>query len=144
MIAPHVRSNLTRRMRLKWFLKDPAGIFTASIALLSLVTILLCTQYTIIRWLGMFSLLGMVLNACILGLFGLCIWAHVMTMTTDPGTIPLDYEIKPLDLSIRSLFEEDCVIIEEEEMTTDDLEALVDDGSVLIACDVCNNYRPVR
>jgi hypothetical protein len=91
---------------------------------------------------------GIVLTASM----GMCMWSHYVTMTTDPGMIPLkkntgssaDCNVLQRDDGNDNDGTESELEEEDVELTLEEFENMEDDGSMLTFCDACNIYRPPR
>ncbi|RLN47353.1 hypothetical protein BBJ28_00017598 [Nothophytophthora sp. Chile5] len=134
------------RPRKMWFIWDPAGIVIASFAWCLLFGLLLAVLTSISRWVGLFSLLGLTESVWFTGLFGMCLWCHIVVLTTNPGTVPSKLRgILPSTESgdhLREESDDDEEEMEEVEMPLHEFEDCEDDGSLLVFCDECEIYRP--
>ncbi|KAE8915358.1 hypothetical protein PF005_g1157 [Phytophthora fragariae] len=131
------------RKRPLWFVWDPAGLVIAAFAWVLLFALLGAVLTSISQWVGLLSPMGATEGVWFTGLFCMCLWCHVVVLTSNPGTVP--FKLKGLPPPGASEEEEDGDMEEvEEEMPLNEYEETEDDGSLLVYCDECGIYRPTR
>ncbi|CEG45170.1 zinc finger family protein [Plasmopara halstedii] len=97
------------------------------------------------RWVGLLSPIGSSETIWFTGLFTMCLWCHIVVLTSNPGTVP--FKLKGLPPSVAEDEDDDAdddVEEIEEEMQLNEYEECEDDGSLLLYCDECGIYRPTR
>ena len=131
-----------------WFVWDPAGIAIALFAGLLVFGLLVAVLMSISEWVGLWSLLGMTESVWFTGLFGMCLWSHVVVVTSNPGTVPSKVKgILPsfaVEKKEETKDDDDEMEEVEEEIPLIEFEECEDDGSLLLYCDECEMYRPLR
>lgn len=138
----------------RWLVKDPAGVIIAVFAVGLMLTCLGTAWRSISLWVGMTSIVGIIMSFWLGALMLLVLWAHYEVMTSNPGIVPPEISaITPDDnaengQSLQESDGDDCEESNgeqvEEEMLLHDYEDQEDDGSLLIFCDQCAIYRPPR
>ncbi|KAI9914167.1 hypothetical protein PsorP6_005650 [Peronosclerospora sorghi] len=130
--------------RFLWCLWDPPGLVIASFAWLLVLSLLVAVLVSISQWVGLLSPIGITEAIWFIGLFGMCLWSHLVVLTSNPGVVPL----RSNGMVLSGMAGEEGAMDEhemeevEEEMPLHEYEACEDDGSLLIYCDECEIYRP--
>ena len=105
---------------------------------------------SISQWVGLLSPIGATEGIWFTGLFGMCLWSHVVVLSSNPGTVPFKLE------GLVGTGEQNGIGAEDDDDDDDDVEEVVeemllnefeeceDDGSLLVYCDECAIYRPSR
>lgn len=128
-----------------WFVRDAAGIIIALFAWLLVFGLLGAVLTSISLWVGLLSPIGSSESVWFTMLFGMCLWCHVVVLTTNPGTVPFKLKaFSPSEVDDQGNDTDQDVEEIEEEMAMNDFEECEDDGSLLIYCDECAIYRPTR
>ncbi|DBA00838.1 TPA: hypothetical protein N0F65_008481 [Lagenidium giganteum] len=144
------------RRRVAWFLSDPGGIIVALFACSINVACMCAACFLVMDWLKPRTRAWVLVEVAVVCHFALCFWTHYAVMTSNPGTVPPKTSSQKArefgkstigSNSVHTIdMEEDDSGFEEEEleMALVDLEDQMDDGSLLVFCDDCNDYRPSR
>ncbi|CAH0489758.1 unnamed protein product [Peronospora farinosa] len=129
-----------------WFVWDPPGIAIALFAGLLVLGLLVAVLMSISEWVGLLSPMGMTESIWFTGLFGMCLWSHVVVVTSNPGTVPSKLKgIMPfVEIEKERTKDDDEMEEVEEEISLNEFEECEDDGSLLFYCDECEIYRPLR
>ncbi|TDH66734.1 hypothetical protein CCR75_003373 [Bremia lactucae] len=122
-----------------WFLWDLPGIAIALFAWILVIGMLLAVLASISQWVGLLSPMGSSEAIWFIGLFGMCLWCHIVVLTSNPGTVPYQHKGMPF-LKCDALGDDMEEI--EEVMPLQEYEEFEDDGSLLVYCDECAIYRP--
>ena len=134
----------------RWFVRDPAGVVVALFAWVLVFGLLVAVLVSISQWVGLLSPIGATEGIWFTGLFGMCLWSHVVVLSSDPGTVPFKLE------GLVGTGEQNGIGAEDDDDDDDDVEEVVeemllnefeeceDDGSLLVYCDECAIYRPSR